>query len=51
MVSPQIGLNANVSVIFGGQLVEGATIAAIAHPREAGRCRIWLQFARPFRVG
>jgi hypothetical protein len=50
MVSLPIGLNVNVSVIFEGQLVEGAAIAAIAHPREENRCRIWLQFARSFRV-
>jgi len=46
LIGPMVQVGAPMSVIFSKDSVEPAVVSAVAHNREYGRWRTWLQFAR-----
>jgi hypothetical protein len=46
LIGPMVQVGAPMSVIFSKDSVESAVVSAVAHNREYGRWRTWLQFMR-----
>jgi hypothetical protein len=51
LIGPMVQVGAAMSVIFSKDSVEPAVVSAVAHSREFGRWRTWLQFSRAAAAG